>query len=101
MYIQINTVKVDLNHKDEFVAIAGSDKLKELLPGAKGYQGAYLLQSVVDPEEFVSVTLWDSAEEAQAFLGGPDYGSVLVGVRDFLLSNLDRRGYQVLVDYSA
>ena len=98
MYIQFNIAKVNLAHKDDFVRIIESAELKALFHHTKGYRDSYLVQSVVDPEEFASVTMWDSGEDAMAFLTGPEYAAIVGGVRDFLLAPLDRKGYQVVIE---
>ena len=59
---------------------------EEILPASqsvKGLRFRELLRGTDDPNEGISLTLWDSREDLEAYESGPVYQGFLARVRDF------------------
>jgi quinol monooxygenase YgiN len=65
---------------------------------AQGFCNLYLVESTETPGELVSITLWESAEDGQAYLASPECRRVIEGIQGYLLGPLERHYYNVHVE---
>jgi heme-degrading monooxygenase HmoA len=95
MYIQINTARVHQGKEQPFADALDDEKLRAAFRSTAGFRGVYLLQSKEDPQEFASLSMWDSAADGQAFFTSQEYFAIVGGVREYLKTELVRKGYEV------
>ena len=62
---------------------------------ARGFCGLYLVESTETPGELVSITVWESAEDGQAYLASPECREVIDALQGYLHGPLERHYYQV------
>ena len=67
MFVRMTFTKTDPAHSDEAIALFNSEQVSGVIGQQKGHRFHYLLQSVEDPTEGVTVTAWDSREDAEAY----------------------------------
>ena len=97
MYIHFSILKMKPEDAPRMVAASLADEnYIKVIQGAKGFRYQYALQSEEDPEEFLSLSIWDSREDAMALFASPEYGVILSGARDMFEGTPGRRGYAVL-----
>ena len=95
MFARVTTVQVDLNKFDETTGIFRDS----VLPAAKtqkGYQGAYLLTDNKTGKG-ISITLWDSEEDAIANEQSGYYQEQLNKFKDIFTAAPIREGYEVSI----
>lgn len=67
MFVRLTFTKMDPAKVDEARAVYDSDEVSGVIRKQKGYRFHYLLDSVDNPGEGVSLTAWDSREAAEAY----------------------------------
>ena len=67
MCAQIKPGKVKEAHIDAFVRALRAKNLRPLLAEAEGLVGINLIQTVSDPQEFSSLSLWETHQDGEAF----------------------------------
>jgi heme-degrading monooxygenase HmoA len=97
MYIHFSILKMKLDSMRRMVdASLADENYRRVIQGAKGFRYQYALQSDEQPEDFISVSIWDSKADAMALFTSPGYAGIMGSVRDLLLSPPERHGYEVL-----
>lgn len=66
MFVRMTFTKTDPAHYDEAVALFNSEEVSGVIGRQKGHRFHYLLRSMEDPTEGVTVTAWDSRGVAAA-----------------------------------
>ena len=66
MFVRIVSVKVQEGKQDEFKKIYSEIIIPEL-KSVKGCQYAYLIESVNEEDEYISLTVWDNKEDADIY----------------------------------
>ncbi|HSD64377.1 MAG TPA: antibiotic biosynthesis monooxygenase [Ignavibacteriaceae bacterium] len=66
LYVRIVSLSIQKGKEKEFKQIYTDEIIPELL-STQGCQYAYLTQSLQDPDSFISVTIWDSKEDAELY----------------------------------
>jgi heme-degrading monooxygenase HmoA len=67
MFVRMTFTKTDPAHYEEAIALFNSEEVSGVIGQQMGHRFHYLLQSVEDPTEGVTLTAWDSREDAQAY----------------------------------
>jgi heme-degrading monooxygenase HmoA len=67
MFVRMNFTKTDPASTEAARALYYRDEIEGVLARQKGHRFHYLLESVDVPGEGVSVTAWDSREDAEAY----------------------------------
>ena len=67
MFVRMTFNRDDPAVVDEANAMYNSEEVSGVIGQQKGHRFHYLLQSVEDPTEGVTVTAWDSREDAEAY----------------------------------
>jgi len=95
MFARVTLVQVDLNKFDETIGIY-RDSVIPAAKSQKGYRGAYLLTDRKTGKG-ISMTLWDSEEDAIANEQSGYYQEQLGKFKDFFTAPPVREGYEVSV----
>lgn len=66
LYVRIVSLSIQKGKEKEFKQIYTDEIIPELL-STQGCQYAYLTQSLQEPDSFISVTIWDSKEDAELY----------------------------------
>jgi quinol monooxygenase YgiN len=97
MWLNCTRTKVDLNEVGRAIEILSSDASLAPIRAARGFRGLLLIESTDVPGEIISITWWESAEEGQAYLAGPECQRVVRSVEGYLAKPLERSYYEVLL----
>ena len=97
MYIHFSIFKMKPENIHQMVAANLADEnYRQVIQGAKGFRYQYALQSDEQPEDFISISIWDSKADAMALFASPGYAAIVGDLRDLLLGAPRRHGYEVL-----
>lgn len=80
MFVRILYLKIRENMTDEFKKIY-YDKIVPELKSTKGCRNIFLSENLNSPNEFVSVTLWESSEDAREYETGGKFDDLVKTVR--------------------
>lgn len=67
MFVRLTFVNLDPNNLEGARAQANGPEIREIAAKEKGFRFMYLLESVERPGEAVSISAWDSREDAEAY----------------------------------
>ena len=67
MLVRFTYIKMDPTNLDEVRDLYNSDEVSGVIRQQQGYRFHYLLESVNAPGESISLTAWDSREDAEAY----------------------------------
>ena len=67
MFVRMTFTKTDPDYVDEAIALFNSEEVSGVIGQQKGHRFHYLLSYVDDRTEGVTVTAWDSREDAEAY----------------------------------
>lgn len=95
MFARVTMVQVDLNKFDETTGIF-RDSVLPAAKSQKGYQGAYLFTDRKTGKG-ISITLWDSEEDAIANEQSGYYQEQLGKFKGFFTAPPVREGYEVSI----
>jgi quinol monooxygenase YgiN len=80
------------------VSILSGEASLAPLQAAQGFCALYLVESTEAPGELVSITVWESAEDGQAYLASPECQRVVESVQEYLVRPLERQYYEVHIE---
>ncbi len=66
-FVRMTFIKNDLDSLEAVKAVYNSDEVSGVLDRQEGHRFHYLLESVDDVTEAVSLTAWSSREDAEAY----------------------------------
>ena len=95
MWVRLTYVKVDPTHADEVRDLYNSDEISGVIRQQKGYRFHHLLESVDAPGESISVTAWDSQEDAEAYEQSGTYKELVDKIRNYITAPPELRSYEV------
>jgi quinol monooxygenase YgiN len=95
MWLNCTHTKVDPAEVGKVVKILAGEASLEPLQAARGFLRLFLVESTEIPGELISVTLWESAEDGQAYLASPECRQVIEGIQAYLVRPLERNYYEV------
>ena len=95
MWLNCSRTKVDPAYVGEVVKILSGEASLAPILAARGFFGLYLVESTEAPGDLVSITVWESAEEGQAYLASPECRGVIEGIQEYLVRPLERNYYAV------
>ena len=101
MWLNCSRTKVDPEDMAKVAAILSSRASLTPLQSAQGFCALYLVESTEAPGELISITVWESAEDGQAYLASPECQRVIEGIREYLIRPLERSYYVVWIEASA
>ncbi len=95
MFVRMTFTKTDPAHYDEAIALFNSEEVSGVIGQQKGHRFHYLLESVDVPGEGVSVTAWDSREDAEAYERSGAYEELLAKFAHFYAAPPRLSSYEV------
>lgn len=101
MWLNCSRTQVDPAYVGEVVKILSGEASLAPILAARGFCRLYLVESTEAPGELVSITVWESAEEGQAYLASPECRGVIDSVQEYLVRPLERNYYGVLIEASS
>ena len=100
MWLNCSHVIVNPEKVSKVVEILQGEAGLEPIQAARGFCGLYLVESTETPGELVSITVWESAEDGQAYLASPECREVVNALQGYLRQPLERHYYQVQIETS-
>ena len=93
----LNCTRTRVNPADVAVVaeILASDVSLSPIRNALGFCELFLVESTEVPGEMISITIWESAEDGQAYLASPECREVIDALQGYLHGPLERHYYQV------
>ena len=67
MFVRLTFVKLDPKRLEGARAQANGAEIREIAAREKGFRFMYLLESVEQPGDAVSISAWDTREDAEAY----------------------------------
>ena len=95
MWLNYTRSRVDPANIGRVISLLESEGSMNPLRAARGFRGLYLVESTETPGELMSITIWDSAEEGQAYLASPECRQVIESIQAYLVKPLERSYYEV------
>ena len=95
MWVRLTYGKVDPAHVDELRDLYNSDEMSGVISQQKGHRFHHLLESVDAPGETISLTAWDSQEDAEAYEQSGTYKELVDKVRNYMTAPPELRTYEV------
>ena len=95
MWVRLTYVKVDPTHADEVRDLYNSDEISGVIRQQKGYRFHHLLESVDAPGESISLTAWDSREDAEAYEQSGAYKELVDKFGNYFTAPPDLRTYEI------
>ena len=95
MFVRMTFIKNDLDSLEAVRALYNSDEVSGVLDRQKGHRFHYLLESVDDVTEAVSLTAWDSREDAEAYERSGAYEELLAKFSHFHTEPARLHSYEV------
>ena len=96
MFVRMTFTKTDPAHYDEAIALFNSEEVSGVLARQKGHRFHYLIRSVDEPTDYVSVTAWDSREDAEAYERSGTYEELTGKFMQFYTRPPQLRSYEVV-----
>lgn len=82
------------------VELMTKPEVREAFTRAPGFRSLYLNINLDDPGEVISISVWDSPEQGQAFYSGPEYKQILGSARH-LVKAVGRKSFAVRMEHLA
>ena len=95
MWVRLTYIKMDPAHADEVRDLYNSDEVSGVIRQQKGYRFHYLLESVNAPGESISLTAWDSHENAEAYEQSRTYKELVDKLGSYFTAPPELRTYEV------
>ncbi len=95
MWVRLTYGKVDPAHVDELRDLYNSDEMSGVISKQKGHRFHHLLESVDAPGETVSLTAFDSQEDAEAYEQSGTYKELVDKIRNYITAPPELRTYEV------
>ena len=95
VWVRLTYVKVDPANGDEVRDLYNSDEMSGVISQQKGHRFHHLLESVDAPGETISLTAFDSQEDAEAYEQSGTYKELVDKVRNYLTAPPELRTYEV------
>ena len=95
MWVRLTYGKVDPAHVDELRDLYNSDEMSGVISQQKGHRFHHLLESVDAPGETISLTAFDSQEDAEAYEQSGTYKELVDKVRNYLTAPPELKTYEV------
>jgi quinol monooxygenase YgiN len=96
MWLNCTRTKVNSDQVAIVLDILGSEPSLAPIRRAPGFCNLYLVESTEIPGELISITIWDCADDGQAYLASPACQEVIEGIQGYLVRPLERGYYRVL-----
>ena len=100
MWLNCTRTRVEPGDVEKVVKILGGDASLTPIRTAPGFRDLYLIESTEVPGELLSITLWESAEDGQAYLASPECRWVTESIQAYLVRPLERNYYAVHIQTS-
>lgn len=101
MWMNFSRAKVIPENVAMLVEILSREDSLTPMRNAAGFQANYLVESTDRPGEVISITLWQSAEDGQAYLASPACRAVIETIQEYLIQPLERSYYTVHIQESS
>ena len=95
MFVRMTFTKIDPASAEAVRALYYRDEIRGVLERQKGHRFHYRLESVDAPGEGVSVSAWDSRQDAQAYERSGTYEELVAKFRSFYTAPARLASYEV------
>jgi heme-degrading monooxygenase HmoA len=95
VWVRMNRLKTDPARLDEVRTFYNGEEVSGFARRQKGYRFHYLLESVNESGELVSLTSWDSREDAEVFERSEAYSAALGKLGQYLVARPEIETYEV------
>ncbi len=101
MWLNCSRSRVDPDNVGQLVEILAGEASMRPIQAAQGFCGLYMVESTETRGEVISISIWESAEDGQAYLASPACQRVVAGIQAYLGRPLERKYYEVLLAVEA
>ena len=98
MWLNCSRTHVRPEGMPKVMEILASEASLAPLQAAHGFCAGYVVESTETPGELISITVWESAEEGQAYLASPECQRVVESVQKYLVAPLERQYYEMYLE---
>lgn len=95
MWVRLTFTKVDPAKLDEARAFYNSEAISGVIREQQGYRFHYLLESVANPGEAISVSAWDSEADGEAYEKSGTYAELVGKFRQWFTAPPELKSYEV------
>jgi len=95
MFLRLVSIKVKPDKLQEIRALENSDEVDGVLKGLKGFRFRYLLESVDNPGEIISITGWDSKADRDAYEQSETFDEIKRKFMQWFTSIPEIKSYEV------
>ena len=95
MWMNITQARIDPMNVKKVVEILSQTASLEPILSAHGFNSLYLVESTERPGEIKSITVWETAEDGQAYIASPECQEVIGGIQEYALAPLERHYHTV------
>jgi heme-degrading monooxygenase HmoA len=95
MWVRMTYFRMDLANSQAARAFYNGEEMSGVIRQQPGYRFNYLLESVDDPGEAISITAWDSREAAEAYERSGVYEEMLGRFGEYYVQPPVLRSYEV------
>ena len=95
MFVRMTHTKIDTSKLDEARDFYNSEEVSGVLRQQPGYRFNHLLESVDAPGEGISLTAWDSREDAEAYERSGVYQELIGKFGEYFVEPPELKSYEV------
>ncbi len=96
MWVRMTYFKIDPANSQAARAFYNGEQISGAMRQQPGYRFNYLMESVDAPGEAISVSAWESLQEAQAYERSGVYEQMLSRFAEYFIRAPELRSYEVL-----
>ena len=100
MWLNCTRTRIDTANAGKVVKILSDEASLARIRSARGFYNFYLVESTEAPGELVFITIWENAEDGQAYLASPECRWVNESIQEYLVRPLERNYYEVQIETS-
>ena len=101
MWLNCSRSRVNPETVGQMVEILAGEASLRPIQVAQGFRGLFLAESTEIPGKVISISIWESAEDGQAYLASPACQRVVASIQEYLGKPLERQYYEVLLAVEA
>lgn len=95
VFVRMTYTKIEPSNMDEARDFYNSEEVSGVMRQQQGYRFNYLLESVDTPGEAISMTAWDSREDAEAYEQSGVYQELVGKFRQYFVEPPGLKTYEV------
>lgn len=95
MWVRLTFTKVDPSKLEEARAFYNGEEVSGVIRKQKGYQFNYLLESVDNPGDAISISAWDSQADGEVYEQSGTYAEIVGKFKQWFTAPPELKSYEV------